>query len=94
MTSYSKSVAKLKKNGVMWSPHDSRRGFIVAGGVLGINSYMVKQLVNHYDKNDVHAGYQTYTVAELRLASQLISDHLGSQLLSSNNIIELNAIHA
>jgi len=88
MTSYSKSVANLKKNSVLWSPHDSRRGFIVAGGVLGLNSYMVKQLVNHYDRNDVHANYQTYTIAELRPAAKKIADYLEGQLIENNNVIE------
>jgi len=43
------------------------------------NSYMVKQLVNYYDKNDVHAGYQTYTIGELREPAQKIADYLESQ---------------
>jgi len=88
MTSYSKSTAALKAQGVIFSPHDARRGFIVAGGVLGLNSYMIKQLVNHSDSGDVHASYQVYTVAELRSTTQRICDYLESHLRATPNVIE------
>ena len=90
MTSYSKSTTLLKAQGVAFSPHDARRGFIVAGGSLGLNSYMIKQLVNHSDSVDVHASYQTYTVAELRSTSQQICNHLEKHLHASTNVIEFN----
>lgn len=88
MKYYSKSLAKLKKQGVNWSPHDSRRGFINAGGVTGCNSYMVKQLVNHTDSTEAHDGYHYYTLGELRPATQTIGDHLNNQLSSSNVVVE------
>lgn len=87
MKSYAKSLATLQKT-VLWSPHDSRRGFINAGGVVGSNSYMVKQLVNHVDNSEAHAGYNHYTVGELRNTSQAIGDFLNNQL-HSDNVIEL-----
>lgn len=34
------------------------------------NFSIVKKLVNHYNKHDVHGNYQAYTVAELREAAQ------------------------
>lgn len=92
MTSYSKSSTTMKAQGVEFSPHDARRGFIVAGGVLGLNSYMIKQLVNHSDRSDIHASYQTYTVAELRTTAQKISDHLESHLFASDNVVEFKNI--
>ena len=82
ITSYGKSTQKIKAQGVEFSPHDARRGFIVAGGILGLNSYMIKQLVNHADAGDVHAAYQTYTVPELRSTVQKICDHLEKQLIA------------
>lgn len=88
MTSYSKSTVKIKEQGVEFSPHDARRGYIVAGGVLGLNSYMIKQLVNHKDNSDVHAAYQVYTVAELRSTAQQISNHLESHLYAGANVVE------
>jgi len=94
ITSYSKSTAKLKALGVEFSPHDARRGFIVAGGVLGLNSYMIKQLVNHADGGDVHASYQTYTVAELRGCSQRICDHLETHLIATPNVVELHKVRS
>ncbi len=87
MKYYSKSLAKLRTQGVNWSPHDSRRGFINAGGVTGCNSYMVKQLVNHTDSAEAHDGYHYYTLGELRPATQTIGDHLNNQL-SSSNVVE------
>tara|TARA_R110001583_G_scaffold185246_2_gene345230 strand:- start:1151 stop:2344 length:1194 start_codon:yes stop_codon:yes gene_type:complete len=91
MTSYSKSFSIIKDQGVSWSVHDARRGFIVAGGVLGLNSYMIKQLVNHSDNSDVHASYQTYTVAELRSTAQRICNHLENHLIAGDNVVELKA---
>lgn len=92
MTSYSKSSTIMKAQGVEVSPHDFRRGFIVAGGLLGLNSYMIKQLVNHSDSSDIHAGYQHYTVAELRKTAQRICDHLENQLFTTDNVIEFRKI--
>jgi len=92
MTSYSKSATILKAQGVAFSPHDARRGYIVAGGSLGLNSYMIKQLVNHSDSVDVHAAYQTYTVAELRSTSQRICDHLENHLHANDSVIEFKKI--
>lgn len=85
MKYYSKSLSNLKKQGVMWSSHDSRRGFINAGGVSGCNSYMIKQLVNHSDNGqEAHAGYNHYTIGELRPTTETIGDYLFNQLHSTN----------
>lgn len=84
MKYYSKSLTKLKEQGVMWSPHDSRRGFINAGGVTGCNSYMIKHLVNHISEESAHDGYNRYTIGELRPTTQTIGDYLENQLHPSN----------
>jgi len=83
MKYYSKSLTKLKKQGVLWSPHDSRRGYINAGGVTGCNSYMIKQLVNHASEESAHDGYNHYTIGELRPATQTIGDYLEAQRVSA-----------
>jgi integrase len=80
MKYYSKSLTKLKNQGVLWSPHDSRRGFITCADVIGISHYMAKQLTNHVIDQDIHGGYIHYTIAEMRQASQRIADELYKQL--------------
>ena len=38
---------------------------------------MIKQLVNHTDNGqEAHAGYNHYTIGELRPTSQIIGDYL------------------
>ena len=80
-----KAVTKLKKEGVCWSPHDSRRGFIVAGAVLLLPDKMIRQLTNHAEnKADAHDGYLTFTAEELRPASEKIGQYLYAQLKIDN----------
>jgi len=83
---HSHILTELKKLNVFWSPHDSRRGFIVGAGNCGCNTFKVKLLTNHRDKQDTHGNYQHYTVAELRETSQIIGDYLHKQLLADNVI--------
>jgi len=83
---HSSILTELKKLNVFWSPHDSRRGLIVAAGNCGCNTFKVKQLINHSDKQDTHGNYQQYTIAELRETSQIIGEHLHKQLLADNVI--------
>ena len=90
MKHHTRSNGKLKEQGVKWSCHNCRRGFIVSGGVLGLNSYMIKQLVGHSDSTDVHASYQRYTVAEMRSTAQKICDHLEKQLHATDNVIDMS----
>jgi len=87
MKGYAKPLTKLKNQGVKWSPHDSRRGFIVGAGVIGANNYIVKQLTNHIDNADVHASYQHYTVAEMRETAQNIGNYLYNQI-NAGNVVE------
>jgi len=86
MKYYSKSLGKLKKQGINWSPHDSRRGFITCADVIGVSHYTAKQLTNHVIDNDIHGGYIHYTIAEMREPSQRIGDALHKQLKADNII--------
>lgn len=91
MKYYSKQLGKLKKQGVEWSPHDSRRGFITAAERIGVSTYMSKQLTGHVIETEIHGGYVHFTIGELRTGSQRIGDALNKQL-NAVNVIQFKQI--
>lgn len=63
-------------SGVIFTPHTLRRTFATTAGRL-VSSYVVKALLNHYDKADVtQAHYQAHRVEELRQPLQEIEDFI------------------
>lgn len=63
-----------EESGVSFTPHTLRRTFATTAGRL-VPSYMVKALLNHFDKADVtQTHYQAHRVEEMRQPLQLVED--------------------
>lgn len=66
----------VDQSGVTFTPHTLRRTFATTAGRL-VPSYMVKALLNHFDKTDVtQAHYQAHRVEEMREPLQQIEDSI------------------
>jgi integrase len=62
--------------GVKVSAHDLRRGFITVAESIGLTLGTIKTLVNHAEGGDVTMGYVVVSEAQLRTATQMITDRL------------------
>lgn len=63
-------------SGVKFTLHDLRRTFITIAESLDIPGYVLKQLLNHKDPNDVTAGYIVMNIERLRGPMQKIADRI------------------
>jgi integrase len=78
-------------SGVTFSPHDLRRSFISFGASqsLRIHPATLRALTNHApETRDSHLGYHVPELAELRRATQAISDYITSAV-AGNPVVEL-----
>jgi integrase len=72
---YTRHVSAV--TGIQFSPHDLRRTFLSYGAAAGINSYILKLLVNHAaDSGDVTFGYVQADTETLRREVQKIADRI------------------
>ncbi|MEO1943402.1 MAG: tyrosine-type recombinase/integrase [Candidatus Thioglobus sp.] len=70
-----KQLDKVRKiSGVYFNLHDLRRTFITIAESLDINTYALKQLLNHKDQRDVTGGYIITDMERLREPMNKITD--------------------
>ena len=65
-----------EQTGIAISAHDLRRGFATTANGIGISLSILKRLLNHAESKDVTLGYVVPTDADLRQATQKITDEL------------------
>jgi integrase len=65
-----------KQTGIVFSPHDLRRGFSTAANSVGVSMTTLKALLNHAPGSDVTEGYICFSPDQLREPVQLITDKL------------------
>jgi integrase len=76
-----KQLDKVRKiSGVYFNLHDLRRTFITIAESLDINTYALKQLLNHKDQRDVTSGYIITDMERLREPMNKISDYILEQV--------------
>ncbi|MBC8553748.1 MAG: integrase family protein [Candidatus Brocadiales bacterium] len=76
-----KQLDKVRKiSGVYFNLHDLRRTFITIAESLDINTYALKQLLNHKDQRDVTGSYIIADVERLREPMNKISDYILGQV--------------
>ena len=76
-----KQLDKVRKiSGVYFNLHDLRRTFITIAESLDINSYALKQLLNHKDQRDVTGGYIITDMERLREPMNKITDYILGQV--------------
>jgi len=76
-----KQVEKVRKlSGVYFNLHDLRRTFITIAESLDINSYALKQLLNHKDSRDVTSGYIVIEMERLREPMNKITNYILEQV--------------
>jgi len=63
-------------SGVYFNLHDLRRTFITIAESLDINTYALKQLLNHKDQRDVTGGYIIIDMERLREPMNKITDYI------------------
>jgi integrase len=69
-----------KVSGIYFSLHDLRRTFITIAESLDINTYALKQLLNHKDRRDVTGGYIIIDMERLREPMNKITDYILEQV--------------
>ena len=76
-----KQLDKVRKiSGVYFNLHDLRRTFITIAESLDINTYALKQLLNHKDQRDVTGGYIITDMERLREPMNKITDYILEQV--------------
>ena len=76
-----KQLDKVRKiSGVYFNLHDLRRTFITIAESLDINTYALKQLLNHKDQRDVTGGYIITDMERLREPMNKITDYILGQV--------------
>jgi integrase len=76
-----KQLDKVRKiSGVYFNLHDLRRTFITIAESLDINTYALKQLLNHKDQRDVTGGYIITDMERLREPMNKITDFILEQV--------------
>ena len=76
-----KQLDKVRKiSGVYFNLHDLRRTFITIAESLDINTYALKQLLNHKDQRDVTGGYIITDMERLREPMNRISNYILEQV--------------
>ena len=76
-----KQLDKVRKiSGVYFNLHDLRRTFITIAESLDINTYALKQLLNHKDQRDVTSGYIITDMERLREPMNKITDYILEQV--------------
>jgi len=76
-----KQLDKVRKiSGVYFNLHDLRRTFITIAESLDINTYALKQLLNHKDQRDVTGGYIIIDMERLREPMNKITDYILEQV--------------
>ncbi len=76
-----KQLDKVRKiSGVYFNLHDLRRTFITIAESLDINTYALKQLLNHKDQRDVTGGYIIMDMERLREPMNRISNYILEQV--------------
>ncbi len=76
-----KQLDKVRKiSGVYFNLHDLRRTFITIAESLDINTYALKQLLNHKDQRDVTGGYIITDMERLRKPMNKITDCILKQI--------------
>ena len=76
-----KQLDKVRKiSGVYFNLHDLRRTFITIAESLDINTYALKQLLNHKDQRDVTGGYIITYMERLREPMNKITDYILGQV--------------
>jgi integrase len=74
-------VKRVRKiSGVYFNLHDLRRTFITIAESLDINTYALKQLLNHKDQRDVTGGYIIIDMERLREPMNKITDYILEQV--------------
>ena len=76
-----KQLDKVRKiSGVYFNLHDLRRTFITIAESLDINTYALKQLLNHKDQRDVTGGYIITDMERLREPMNKITNYILEQV--------------
>jgi len=76
-----KQLEKVRQiSGVYFNLHDLRRTFITIAESLDINTYALKQLLNHKDQRDVTGGYIITDMERLREPMNKITDYILEQV--------------
>ena len=76
-----KQLEKVRKiSGVYFNLHDLRRTFITIAESLNINTYALKQLLNHKDQRDVTGGYIIIDMERLREPMNKITNYILEQV--------------
>jgi len=76
-----KQLEKVRKiSGVYFNLHDLRRTFITIAESLDINTYALKQLLNHKDQRDVTGGYIITDMERLRKPMNKITNYIMEQV--------------
>ena len=76
-----KQVERVRKlSSVYFNLHDLRRTFITIAESLDINSYALKQLLNHKDSRDVTSGYIVIEMERLREPMNKITNYILEQV--------------
>ncbi|MEO1945357.1 MAG: integrase arm-type DNA-binding domain-containing protein [Candidatus Thioglobus sp.] len=74
-------VKRVRKiSGVYFNLHDLRRTFITIAESLDINTYALKQLLNHKDQRDVTGGYIIIDMERLREPMNKITNYILEQV--------------
>ncbi|MBT4722667.1 tyrosine-type recombinase/integrase, partial [Candidatus Falkowbacteria bacterium] len=69
-----------KMSNIYFSLHDLRRTFITIAEGLDINTYALKQLLNHKDRRDVTGGYIITDMERLREPMNKIANYILEQV--------------
>lgn len=76
-----KQLEKVRQiSSVYFNLHDLRRTFITIAESLDINTYALKQLLNHKDQRDVTGGYIITDMERLREPMNKITDYILEQV--------------
>lgn len=80
MSDYDRTYCKVVLDtGIVFTPHDLRRGFMSTAAELGIQVFSIKKMLNH-SSSDVTYGYYVADIERLRAEVQKVNDELVRQI--------------
>lgn len=80
MSDFDRTYSKVTlETGIVFTPHDLRRGFMSTAAELGIQVFSIKKMLNH-SSSDVTYGYYVADIERLRAEIQKVNDELVRQI--------------